>query len=247
MSDFNITLFEACELLNRSKKSISRYIRRGLLHPQQIKSQQGTLEYRFSKADLEAFKLQDMKIYKTQSEVEADIKNGVLAIWGDVKFECPISINANIIITAGDITAGDITARNITACDINAWNINAGNITAWDITAGNITARNITACDINACDINAWDITAGDINARNINAWDINARDINARDISYYAFCSAYQSIKCTNIKSERPKAQEPICLDGQLEIKPKEDDDVAKAIQLLEEKGRLKDGKILS
>jgi hypothetical protein len=56
MSDYNLTLFEACELLNRSKKSISRYIRRGLLHPQQIKSQQGTLEYRFSEEDLEAFK-----------------------------------------------------------------------------------------------------------------------------------------------------------------------------------------------
>ena len=56
MSDFNITLFEACELLNRSKKSISRYIRRGLLHPEKVKSQQGTLEYRFSKADIEAFK-----------------------------------------------------------------------------------------------------------------------------------------------------------------------------------------------
>ena len=56
MSDFNITLFEACELLNRSKKSISRYIRRGLLHPQQIKSQQGTLEYRFSESELKDFK-----------------------------------------------------------------------------------------------------------------------------------------------------------------------------------------------
>lgn len=56
MSDFNITLFEACELLNRSKKSISRYIRRGLLHPEKVKSKQGTLEYRFSKADIEAFK-----------------------------------------------------------------------------------------------------------------------------------------------------------------------------------------------
>jgi len=55
-SDFNITLFETCELLNRSKKSISRYVRRGLLHPQEIKSKQGTLEYRFSKADLEVFK-----------------------------------------------------------------------------------------------------------------------------------------------------------------------------------------------
>ena len=59
MSDFNITLFETCELLNRSKKSISRYIRRGLLHPGRVKSQQGTLEYRFSKADIEAFKAQE--------------------------------------------------------------------------------------------------------------------------------------------------------------------------------------------
>jgi len=59
MSDFNITLFEACELLNRSKKSISRYIRRGLLHPEKVKSQQGTLEYRFTKADIEAFKVLD--------------------------------------------------------------------------------------------------------------------------------------------------------------------------------------------
>ena len=143
-----------------------------------------------------------MKIYKTQSEVEADIKNGVLAIEGDVKFECNISIEASIIVTNG-----------------------------------NITARNI----------NAWDITASDINASDINARDINAMDINAWDISYYAFCSAYQSIKCTSIKSRRPKAQEPICLDGQLEIKPKEDEDVERAIKLLEEKGRLKDGKILS
>jgi len=67
MSDYNLTLFEACELLNRSKKSISRYIRRGLLHPQEIKSQQGTLEYRFSKADLEAFKLQETQD-KTRQE-----------------------------------------------------------------------------------------------------------------------------------------------------------------------------------
>lgn len=59
MNDFNITLFEACEYLNKSKKSISRYIRKGLLHPKRIKSQQGTLEYRFSKADLEAFKAQE--------------------------------------------------------------------------------------------------------------------------------------------------------------------------------------------
>ena len=77
-----------------------------------------------------------MKIYKTQQEVEADIKDGVLAIDGDVKFECDISIRASI-------NAENINARNINAWDINAENINAENINAW-----NINARNITAGDI---------------------------------------------------------------------------------------------------
>ena len=63
-----------------------------------------------------------MKTYKTQAEVEKDIKNGVLAIADDVKFECSISIRASI--NAGNIDAGNIDARNI-----NAWNINAGDIT----------------------------------------------------------------------------------------------------------------------
>jgi len=173
-----------------------------------------------------------MKIYKTQSEVEADIKNGVLAISGDVKFECNISIEASIIVTNGNITARNINAWDITASDINARDINARNIIARDITAWNINAGNITA----------WDITAG-----NITAWDITAGNITAWDISYYGFCCVYQSIKCTSIKSRRQKVQEPICLDGKLEIKPKEDEDVERAIKLLEEKGRLKDGKILS
>lgn len=59
MSDYNLTLFEACEYLNRSKKSLSRYIRQGLLNPKKIRSKQGTLEYRFNKEDLDAFKTQD--------------------------------------------------------------------------------------------------------------------------------------------------------------------------------------------
>ena len=88
-----------------------------------------------------------MKIYKTQSEVEKDIKNDVLAIEGDVCFECSISISASIEV-AGNINAGDI---------------NAGNITAWDITAGDINAGNINAGNITAWNINAWNINAGDI------------------------------------------------------------------------------------
>ena len=93
-----------------------------------------------------------MKIYKTQNEVERDIKDNVLALDESVEFQCSINIKASLQIE------GNINARNINAKDINAW----------DISAWNINARNI-----NAGDINARDISAG-----NINAWDINARNI---------------------------------------------------------------------
>ena len=79
-----------------------------------------------------------MKIYKTQEEIEADIVDGVLKIRGDVKFEVSFSIEAKIIVEAG----------NIKAEDIEAWNIEAGNIKAEDIKAGNIKAWNIEARDI---------------------------------------------------------------------------------------------------
>ena len=54
-----------------------------------------------------------MKIYKTQGEIEADIKDNVLSIKGDVKFECSFSIEAKIIIEAGNIEAGNIKAGDI--------------------------------------------------------------------------------------------------------------------------------------
>src|ERR1035437_9048285 len=79
-----------------------------------------------------------MKKYKTQLEVEKDIKNGLLEINGDVTFECSISISASIKVNAGNINARDINARDITAWDINAWIINA-----WNINARNINARDI--------------------------------------------------------------------------------------------------------
>jgi len=56
LNEHNITLFEACEFLNKSKKTVSRYVRQGKLTPLKVKSQQGTLEYRFAKGDLEALK-----------------------------------------------------------------------------------------------------------------------------------------------------------------------------------------------
>lgn len=54
---YTLTFFEVCEKLNKSKKTISRYVRKGFLHPIEIKSQQGTLEYRFGEIEVERFKL----------------------------------------------------------------------------------------------------------------------------------------------------------------------------------------------
>src|SRR3989338_8826870 len=73
-----------------------------------------------------------MKIYKTQNEVERDIKDNVLALEESVEFQCSINIKASLQIE------GNINARNI-----NAKYISAGNINAWDINARNINARNI--------------------------------------------------------------------------------------------------------
>jgi hypothetical protein len=187
-----------------------------------------------------------MKIYKTQKEVEKDIKNGELFVNDDVAFECDINIRAHIHVK------GDITARNITAWDIDAGDINARNITAWDIKALNITAWDIKARDIAAYNITVWNIAAGNINALNINANNITARDIaaldiTAREISYNAFCNAYGSITCTHIEGQRNPCHPPVCLDGKLTIIPEKDMEVENAIKLLTEKGLLKDGKILT
>ena len=104
----------------------------------------------------------------------------------------------------------------------------------FDIDA-NLICENIYSKD-GKRNINAWNINAG-----NINAWNINAGEI-----SYQAVCFAYQNITCNNIKGRRDNSKH-FCLDGEITIKSKEDEEVEKAIKLLEEKGRLKDGKILN
>ena len=83
-----------------------------------------------------------MKIYNTQEEINADIKDGVLKYDGGIKItfsNCIVTGN----IDAVDIDAVDINARNIDARNIDARNINARNINAGNINARNIDARNI--------------------------------------------------------------------------------------------------------
>lgn len=61
-NEYVLTLFEACEILNKSARTVSRYVRRGLITPMSIRSRKGTLEYRFSRAELESLKEREDEI-----------------------------------------------------------------------------------------------------------------------------------------------------------------------------------------
>lgn len=52
----DLTFIEACKILKKSRRTVSRYIKKGLITPERIKSQRGTLEHRFKQADLEGLK-----------------------------------------------------------------------------------------------------------------------------------------------------------------------------------------------
>jgi hypothetical protein len=69
----NITFLEACKLLKRSKRTVSRYIKRGWLNPDKIESQRGTLEYRFNRIDLIKFKKPGRTERTEQTRQEGDI------------------------------------------------------------------------------------------------------------------------------------------------------------------------------
>ncbi len=51
--EHTLTTFEACEFLSLSERTISRYIKAGLLRPKLIKNPHGIPSYRFSTAELE--------------------------------------------------------------------------------------------------------------------------------------------------------------------------------------------------
>ena len=142
----------------------------------------------------------------------------------EITFDCKIPCNIKAYnIKAYNIQAYNIDAHNIDAHNIKAWNINANNIKAHNITAYDINAHNITAYDIKAYDIyadniTACNITAHNIKARNITTDNITARNITARNIEYYAFCIAYESLKCKLISGRRENSFHK-CLDQEIEI----------------------------
>ena len=53
----DLSLKEVCERLGKSRRTVSRYIKKGLITPERIKSERGTIQYRFNQADLEGLKI----------------------------------------------------------------------------------------------------------------------------------------------------------------------------------------------
>ena len=73
--EYNITFIEACQVLKKSRKTITRYIQKGILKPERIKSQRGTLEYRFSQVDLESLKIPGTD--KIRQDIRGDTRQAI--------------------------------------------------------------------------------------------------------------------------------------------------------------------------
>jgi len=54
-----LTLNEVCQELRKSKRTISRYIKKGILNPERVKSENGIMEYRFKISEIEKIKNPD--------------------------------------------------------------------------------------------------------------------------------------------------------------------------------------------
>jgi DNA-binding transcriptional MerR regulator len=52
-----ITFLEASKILGKSERTLSRYIKKGLINPEKVKSNRGTIQYRFTQAQLDNFKI----------------------------------------------------------------------------------------------------------------------------------------------------------------------------------------------
>jgi len=72
-ADNNITFSEACTILKKSKRTVSRYIKAGKLNPKKIKSRKG-IEYRFDLTELESLRKPDTTGQMTR-QINFDDKN----------------------------------------------------------------------------------------------------------------------------------------------------------------------------
>ncbi|MBN1970637.1 MAG: helix-turn-helix domain-containing protein [Candidatus Delongbacteria bacterium] len=56
MKNEKLNLKQTCDILGKSKKTITRYIKKGLLNPERVKSEKGILVYRFDQSEVENLK-----------------------------------------------------------------------------------------------------------------------------------------------------------------------------------------------
>jgi len=82
-----------------------------------------------------------MKIYKTQQELEADIKDGLLRVDDNVKIECNININASII-------CWNLDCMNLNCGNLNCWNLNCWNLDCRDLNCRNLDCRDLNCMDL---------------------------------------------------------------------------------------------------
>ena len=65
MTNSEINLKQTCNILGKSKRTITRYIKKGILNPEKVKSENGLLEYRFKKSEIENIKNPDTTTSQT--------------------------------------------------------------------------------------------------------------------------------------------------------------------------------------
>ena len=75
MTKTDLTLKEVCQVLGKSRRTVSRYIKKGLITPERIKSQRGSVEYRFSQVDLERLKIHGTD--KIRQDIRRDTRQAI--------------------------------------------------------------------------------------------------------------------------------------------------------------------------
>ena len=115
-----------------------------------------------------------MRIYKTQQEVEAAIKNRILRVNDDVKIECNISINASII------------CRDLDCMDLDCGNLNCGNLDCGNLDCGNLNCR-----DLDCWNLNCWDLDCRDLSyyAIAVAYYKFKCKSVVGRRINSKHFC----------------------------------------------------------
>jgi len=81
-TDHKITFTEACKILGKSERTLSRYIKKKLIIPEKIKSQKG-IKYFFNLAELESFKKPDTTGQMTRQNKFEDKNNDTLSLLND--------------------------------------------------------------------------------------------------------------------------------------------------------------------